>query len=225
MARIRAHLSYANVMATIALFLALCGGAYASLSGKDKKRVRAIADQEIAAQAPGLSVANAVSAANATNAANADKLDQLDSTDIGLGFLTGRVDTLALTGSTGNAPSGVSASTTDTTLANQDMTLSPSRSILMRNFRVTLSQALGCGGLCGPTEDGVAHLEAFAPGSGSVTASLSCNILTTQTTCIAAGPSATVPPGSSLRVSFSRTGDAQYDTGTDALFSWQATAG
>ena len=38
------------------------GVGYAALKGKDKKKVRAIADQEITKQAPGLSVANAARA-------------------------------------------------------------------------------------------------------------------------------------------------------------------
>jgi hypothetical protein len=57
--------SPALVIACIALFVAMGGVGYAALKGKDKKKVRAIADQEITKQAPGLSVANA---------ANADKL-------------------------------------------------------------------------------------------------------------------------------------------------------
>ena len=92
----------------------------------------------------------------------------------------------------------------------------------MRNFDVELSQPLGCGGICGSVEVGVAHLEAL--NSGVVTASLTCEIQTTASSCSAAGPSATVPPGSLLRANFTRTGDAQYNTNTDALFSWQATA-
>jgi hypothetical protein len=55
--------SPALVIAFISLFVAMGGVGYAALKGKDKKKVRAIADQEIAKelakQAPGLSVANA----------------------------------------------------------------------------------------------------------------------------------------------------------------------
>ncbi len=51
--------SPALVIACIALFLAMGGAGYAALKGKDKKKVRAIADQEISKQAPGLSVGNA----------------------------------------------------------------------------------------------------------------------------------------------------------------------
>jgi hypothetical protein len=58
----------ALVIACIALFLAMGGAGYAALKGKDKKKVRAIADREISKQAPGLSVANAQNAQNAANA-------------------------------------------------------------------------------------------------------------------------------------------------------------
>jgi hypothetical protein len=57
--------SPALVIACVALFVAMGGVGYAALKGKDKKKVRNIADQEIAKQAPALSVANS---------ANADKL-------------------------------------------------------------------------------------------------------------------------------------------------------
>jgi hypothetical protein len=51
--------SPALILAFAALFVALGGVGYAALNGKDKKKVRGISDQEIAKQAPGLSVANA----------------------------------------------------------------------------------------------------------------------------------------------------------------------
>jgi hypothetical protein len=57
--------SPALIVACLALFIALGGVGYAALKGKDKKKVRVIADQEIAKQAPGMKVANA---------GNADKL-------------------------------------------------------------------------------------------------------------------------------------------------------
>jgi hypothetical protein len=58
--------SPALILAFVALFVALGGVGYAALNGKDKKKVRAIADQEIAKHAPGLKVSNAASAENAT---------------------------------------------------------------------------------------------------------------------------------------------------------------
>jgi hypothetical protein len=58
--------SPALVIACLALFVALGGVGYAALKGKDKKKVRAIADQEIAKLAPGLKVSDAANATNAT---------------------------------------------------------------------------------------------------------------------------------------------------------------
>jgi hypothetical protein len=51
--------SPALVIACVALFVAMGGAGYAALKGKDKRKVRSIADQEITKQAAGLSVANA----------------------------------------------------------------------------------------------------------------------------------------------------------------------
>jgi hypothetical protein len=59
--------SPAMVVALIAVVLAIVGTATAALKGKDKKKVRSIADQEIARLAPGLSVASAQTAQNATS--------------------------------------------------------------------------------------------------------------------------------------------------------------
>jgi hypothetical protein len=233
MNRIRSRLSYANVMATIAVFLALGGSGYAALNAKDKKKVKAIADQEITAQAGSLSVAKAAnadkantanSADNATNAANSDKLDNLDSSDIGIGFLTGRVVDLGLTGSTANPPSGVSAASTEATVANQNLTLTPNQAIVIRNFRVSLTQGMGCSSSCPTGHVGIARLLAYAPTATSPFEIFSCNIPPGTFGCTAVGPSATIPAGSWLGVSFTRAGNAQYTAGTDALFSWQATA-
>jgi hypothetical protein len=63
--------SPALVVALLALVLAVAGTATAALTGKDKSKVRNIADQEIAKAAPGLSVLSATNATNASNAANA----------------------------------------------------------------------------------------------------------------------------------------------------------
>lgn len=71
--KLRARATYANVTATLALFVALGGGSFAvaALSGSEKKVVKKVAKQQaakqIAARAPGLSVAYADSADNANN--------------------------------------------------------------------------------------------------------------------------------------------------------------
>jgi hypothetical protein len=58
----RERLSYANVMATLAVFIALGGGATAALTGKDKKVVKKIVASEVAKQAGSLSVKHAATA-------------------------------------------------------------------------------------------------------------------------------------------------------------------
>ena len=68
------RLNYANITATLALFVALGGGSFAvaALSGQEKKVVKKIvkkqANQRITARAPDLSVKHAASADRATNA-------------------------------------------------------------------------------------------------------------------------------------------------------------
>ena len=54
--------SPALIVASLALFVALGGVGYAALNGKDRRKARAIADQEIAKQAPALKVSNAANA-------------------------------------------------------------------------------------------------------------------------------------------------------------------
>ncbi len=250
---LRQRLTYANVMATVAVFLALGGGAVAALKLKrnsvGSRQIKPNAVQGIDAnessfgQVPSAanadSAANAANAANAlnadnaanaanaldaANAANADLLDNLDSNDIGLGFFSGRVKDLSATGTTGSSPSGVSASVIDTDLADQNVTLSPNRTIVMRNLSVVLTQQVGCSGICGAGENVTVSLEALV--GGSVTTSITCSILTLApaASCSAAGPSAVVPASSVLRLNITKPGDSIIAAGTDALFSWRATA-
>jgi hypothetical protein len=64
--------SPAMVVALLALVLAAAGTATAALTGKDKKKVRSIADQEIAKTAAGLSVSSAQTANSAQSANSAN---------------------------------------------------------------------------------------------------------------------------------------------------------
>ncbi len=64
--------SPALIVACLALFVAMGGVGYAALKGKDKKKVRAIADQEISKHASGLSVANAANAAKLSGSPASD---------------------------------------------------------------------------------------------------------------------------------------------------------
>ena len=260
--RIRSRLTYANVVASIAVFLALGGGAFAltlpknsvgprqikkngvrgpdvlesslgkvpnaahadtATSATDATHADSATNADNASHADAAASADtATSADNAANAANADKLDNLDSTDIGLGFFTGRVKDLQSTGTTGSPPSGLSTATTQAAVTDQDLTLSPGRSIVMRDLSVSLTQAVACGGICGSGENVTVALQALS--GTTVSTSISCNILTTFSSCAATGPSGTVTANSPLRLAISKSGDAQIPAGTDALFSWRATA-
>ena len=84
--------SPALIVACLALFLALGGVGYAALNGKDRKKVRSIADQEIAKQASGLKVANA---------ANATKLDGSPSSDFQRFCSGGGIKATAVVNTTG----------------------------------------------------------------------------------------------------------------------------
>ena len=99
--------SPALIVACLALFVAMGGAGYAALHGKDKRKVRSIADQEIAKQAPGLKVsnatnsANAANAANATNAANAGRLDGSPASDFQRFCRAGGIKGTAVVNTTG----------------------------------------------------------------------------------------------------------------------------
>ncbi len=83
---IRERLTYANVTATLALFVALGGGSFAiaALSGSEKKQVRQIAkkqaNQVLNQRETTLNVNSAKTADSATNASTADTLDGQDAT-------------------------------------------------------------------------------------------------------------------------------------------------
>jgi hypothetical protein len=87
--------SPALVIACLALFLAMGGVGYAALKGKDKKKVRAIADQEITKQAPGLSVGSAA------NAANSGKLGGISAADYQRSCSAGAIKATAVVNTTG----------------------------------------------------------------------------------------------------------------------------
>lgn len=77
LARARKQLSYANVMSTIAVFVALCGGAYAiATAPKNSVVSKSIKNGQVKQ----VDLAAGLSVANAANAGNANTLDGTDST-------------------------------------------------------------------------------------------------------------------------------------------------
>ncbi len=123
-ARIRRHMSYANVMATIAVFVAISGGAYAAstINGasiksrtiKGKKLVKktvsrkeVVDDTLTGGQINESTLGVVPSATSATSAANADKLDNKDSLEFSATNQTVRVGIENGVGNNAGCASGV----------------------------------------------------------------------------------------------------------------------
>ncbi len=234
MGKLRQHLTYANVVATIAMFLALGGAAYAalgkntvgsrqvkpnSLKGVDIResslgKVPKAANADNAANA-----ANAQTAANATNAGNAqtaanannaDSLDNLDSPAFGAGILIGHMTGLTTVTDTNDsgAPSGLSTSTlggSDTPIAMW----TPNVPIVASDLAVRLTAAPGTGAT-----------RTFFIQAQTGPTSVSCPISGAALTCNSGAASAVLPAGSlvELRESTNSTAPAP----ADALFGWRA---
>jgi hypothetical protein len=153
-------------------------------------------------------------------APDSERLDGLDSSDVGLGFFTGRVNNLP-TGSlsSGNgAPSGVTASAdTGNFTTTSNTTLSPNRPIVARDLSVRLTNP-AAGSFIGRT----AFVAAVEPMNTLV--SFECEIPPGSTTCSQAGPSATIPASTPLIFVVSNLAMETQPASTDALFSWRASA-
>jgi hypothetical protein len=91
---LRKQLTYANVMATIAVFLALGGGAYAITLKRNSVKSKTIApDAAKGVDVDEASLAIVPNAANAASAANAATLDGLDSTGFATAGQVGAIQT------------------------------------------------------------------------------------------------------------------------------------
>jgi hypothetical protein len=142
---------------------------------------------------------------------DADALDNLDSSDIGLGFFTGRLKNLSTLGDSAGPSSGTSQAAS---IPVGVQTLSPDRPIRLRELAGRLST----------TAPGLVQvfLSAHAPGGEFITR-LTCAIGSGASECTHAGPSAVIPARSLLVLEVS-VSDSPLPGGTDLLFSWRAQA-
>jgi hypothetical protein len=159
----------------------------------------------------------------AAKAPDADRLDGLDSTDLGLGYYTGRLNGLPASLILANgAPSGVTpvADTGNFTLT-PNVTLSPNRPIVIRDLAVTLTEPVG-----GNPGDFVTF-SVYAADPLAVLTGLTCGAASGTTSCANTGSSGVVPPSKRLVfvVSDSSPGPGSpLAPGTGVLFSWRAAA-
>jgi len=229
MGKLRQHLNYANVVATIAVFLALGGAAYAaigkntigsrqvkpnSLKGVDIResslgKVPKAANADNAQTAANATNAgNAQTAANATNATNAGSLDNLDSPAFGAGILLGHMTGLTTTADTNDsgAASGLSNATgSDTPIAMW----TPNVPIVASDLAVRLTAAPGTGAT-----------RTFFIQAQTGPTSVSCPISGSALTCNSGATSAVLPAGSLVELRESTNSTAPV--ASDALFGWRA---
>jgi hypothetical protein len=237
--RVASHLSYANVMATVAVFLALGGGTYAAttLVAKDGKikacvskrgAVRVIAAAKKCAKREKQLVLNQtgpagkLGARGTTGAQGAQGLPgaQGPAGETGLPGAQGDQGSpaaSAILGAIQNLPGGQGA-TTWPPIGNlqaasdaSERVLTPNAAIVARDLAVRLSTAPGAG-----------NIRTFAiktdDPAGPV---LQCTVSGTATRCDSGAQSVTFPPGTSLHLNAAATGAAI--PATDAQFGWRAT--
>jgi hypothetical protein len=232
MGKLRQHLTYGNVVATIAVFLALGGAAYAATLAKNTVGSRQVKPNSLkgvdiresslgkvpkAAHADNAQTAasatnagNAQTAANATNAGNAQTLDNLDSSAFGTGILIGHMT--GLTTVTDTNDSGAASGLSNSTLGGSDTPIAmwtPNVPIVASDLAVRLTAAPGAG----------ATRTFFIQAQAGPT-SVSCPISGAALTCNSGAASAVLPAGS--LVEFRESTNSTAPAPADALFGWRA---
>jgi len=242
MRKIRAKLTYSNVISTLCLFLILGGGAYAaarlpknsvgprqikpnavsgtkvkngSLTGADinASTLGQVPDAAHAAHSDSAGEAShATSAENATHAGNADSLGGAVPSDFGA-VLSGRINGL---NNTSNGIDFGSPSGASTAVASEDgvKMLSPNRDLTARDFSVRL--LAGTGG-------GTRTFELVV--NGSTAAALTCGPIngpdSTPFTCNSGSDTEAIPANSTLSI---RDSNSIFPSGhDDAMFALRLT--
>ena len=232
--KLRSRLTYANVMATIAVFLALGGSAYAalritganvvngsltgldikdnSMSGKDVKGIQSadIVDGSLLAQdfKAGQLPEGPQGPQGLQGVAGTNGKDGNPGSPgpPSANMLTGRINNIVTSGTSFIAPSGDSAADTTSTALKM---LSPNAPIVARDLAIKLE-----------TAPGGSFSRVFTLTDDGLSTPIECTIAGAATTCNSGAASMTIDPGSELVLR--EIGDAG-SASTSLEFGWRAT--
>jgi hypothetical protein len=208
-ARVFSKLTYANVMATIAVFIALGSGAYAAFHlPRDSVKSKNIVNRQVkqADVSHTLTVSGANFATNAGHATNADSLDGHDSAHFGVGIMGGLMKDVTnndvLSGIL-RAPIGTSTGTATGSF------VAPAGGFVARDLEISLAS---------PNGAGETHRFAFqAPGSD-----LECTVPENASSCSDTTHAVTVGAGQSY--SMLETAATGTPRTVDVSFGWRAVS-
>jgi len=229
LSKLRSNLNYANVMATIAVFMTLGGGAYAATKlpansvGSKQIKSKAVTPAKVARGTvklfKGQKGDNGTNGANGTNGRNgtdgtngANGTNGRNGTDgtngqPALSAFVGRISNLhSDIGPDWGAPSGDSASVTDD---NAVYGVAPNATSTARDLFVELTSS--------ETQPRLVQLDV---NNG---AAIACTVPAAGTTCNSGGQTATIPPGAHLSIRTHLLGGSATSTAPQARFAWRAT--
>jgi hypothetical protein len=218
LSKLRSNLNYANVMATIAVFMALGGGAYAAIKlpansvGSKQLKKKAVTPAKVA---PGtVKLFKGQKGNDGTNGANgANGRNGTDGTNgqPALSAFVGRISNLhGDSGLDWGAPSGDSASVAPND--NAVYAVAPNATSTARDLFVELTSS--------ETQPRLVQLDV----NGS--AAIACTVPAAGTMCNSGGQTATIPPGAHLSIQTHLVcGGSCGPPGTppQARFAWRAT--
>jgi len=211
LSRIRSRLTYANVVATLALFLVLSGGTAVALTGSNT----VFSDDIVNGQVKGVDVLDGTltggdvkesSLGKVPQAGNADTVDGLDSTHFGVGVMGGlmkAVNINAVASGIQWAPIGASTATATGPF------VAPPGGFVARDLKISLASANG------PTET---ETLALTGPSGA----LSCQVPVNASSCSDTTHAVTVSAGQPYSITVTAI---QNSSGpVDVRFGWRAVS-
>src|SRR4051794_12311030 len=203
LSRIRSRLTYANVIATLALFLVLSGGTAVALTGSNT----VFSDDIVDNQVTGADVKEA-SLGRVPQAGNAGTLDGRDSTHFGVGVMGGLMKDVGISdvaNGTAWAPTGASAASATGSF------IAPSGGFVARDLRISLD-----------ARNAANETWTFAFSPSSASGALSCAVPANARSCSDTTHAVTVTAGQRYSIMVPAV---QNPTGTvDVSFGWRAVS-